>query len=79
VADFPGPTTSGAVWGWANGSGGNGVAFQDATGFGRVTLLNDMAFQLTATEVVPVPEPSTFLLLGAGLAGVGLLRRRFKK
>ena len=26
-----------------------------------------------------IPEPSTFLLLGAGLAGVGLLRRRFKK
>jgi uncharacterized protein (TIGR03118 family) len=29
--------------------------------------------------VQPVPEPSTFLLLGAGLAGVGILRRRFKK
>jgi len=26
-----------------------------------------------------ISEPSTFLLLGAGLAGVGLLRRRFKK
>jgi len=25
-----------------------------------------------------VPEPSTFLLLGAGLAGIGILRRRFK-
>jgi hypothetical protein len=27
----------------------------------------------------PVPEPSTFFLLGAGLAGVGLLRRRSRK
>lgn len=26
-----------------------------------------------------VPEPSTFLLVSAGLAGVGLLRKRFKK
>lgn len=27
----------------------------------------------------PVPEPSTILLVGAGLAGVGIMRRRFKK
>lgn len=26
-----------------------------------------------------VPEPATILLVGAGLAGVGILRRRFKK
>jgi hypothetical protein len=33
-------------------------------------------FLATATAI---PEPSTLLLLGAGLAGVGLLRRRVKK
>ncbi len=32
-----------------------------------------------ATPERAVPEPSTILLLGAGLAGVGLLRRRFKR
>jgi hypothetical protein len=29
--------------------------------------------------VAPVPEPSTFLLLGAGLGGACLIRRRMKK
>ncbi len=33
----------------------------------------------TVFRVNSIPEPSTLLLLGAGLAGVGLMRRRFKK
>jgi hypothetical protein len=33
----------------------------------------------TGPNSSPVPEPSTFLLFGAGLMGVGLIRRRFKK
>lgn len=31
------------------------------------------------SSVQAVPEPSTFLLFGAGLLGVGFLRKRFKK
>jgi hypothetical protein len=42
---------------------------------------NNLVLGLNVIDQVAstIPEPSTFLLLGAGLAGVGLLRRRFKK
>ncbi len=38
-----------------------------------------MAVYTSFPDTIAVPEPSTILLLGAGLAGVGLMRRRFKK
>ena len=43
---------------------------------GADVFTNNLSFNVTTNAV---PEPSTILLLGAGLAGVGFMRRRFKK
>jgi len=48
-------------------------------GDGNDPRTNNWEFHiLNVAAADAVPEPSTFLLFGAGLAGVGLLRRRFK-
>jgi len=36
-------------------------------------------FDFVREDHSPVPEPSTFLLLGAGLAGFGIFCRRFRR
>lgn len=37
---------------------------------------NDKVTFTITTDTTPVPEPSTFILIGAGLSGIALLRRR---
>lgn len=55
--------------------------FGDLTGMSSLEDNPDEAYgaALDNVRVTPVPEPSTFLLLGAGLAGIGLLRRRSRR
>jgi hypothetical protein len=65
-------------WFWAlsQESGGN-LFYRINDGAAWSNDFLETAFNLTGPS--SVPEPSTLLLLGAGLAGVGLMRRRFKK
>jgi len=52
----------------------------DLTDFGGGSGMRDYQLDLIAddadTNMQPVPEPSTFLLIGIGLAGIGIYRRR---
>jgi hypothetical protein len=59
-------------WGWAEGTGGNGNAYEVFRGTGGATF-SDMAFTLSGSTV---PEPVTFLLAGSALLLLGSVRRR---
>lgn len=45
-----------------------------ANGRVQYTFISD-----SPSDSPTIPEPSTFLLLGAGLAGIGIMRRKFRK
>ena len=57
-------------WGWATGTGGDGGAYQ--TFFGTTSPIGvSMAFDITGTTVLTVPEPSTWAMMMLGFAGLG--------
>lgn len=59
---------------------GNGATLADPLGFRNEVVMDDFIFgePIGIDNVAPVPLPASFLLLGAGLAGVGLFGRKRK-
>jgi hypothetical protein len=65
-------TTFQPQWGWATGTGGDGISYADFRGQ-RIAIPLDLAFSLNS-----VPDSgTTALLLGSTVIGLALLRKRF--
>jgi PEP-CTERM motif len=56
---------------------GGTTGFSLDSGLDKLILTSDYSLTFTAAPPSAVPEPSTFALLTAGIAGIGVLRRRF--
>jgi len=63
---------------WLNDDGLLDVTLKISNDLGTATAWLDHSRLYGTAQTAPVPEPSTFLLLGAGIAGVVIMRRRSK-
>ena len=70
---------SGGDWGWAGGSGGDGISYQDEAPSSRIRVHSDLAFTLngTTTNGTGVPDSgNTALLLAGAVVALALFRCR---